>query len=222
VAERPTRSWLVFALLATLLIVLSVVVTAPINTQQAKADIETQLEQQAKQGQAITPQQREMALGFATNPLFTTVLPAVGVVVMLWLGWGVWAAALYLTVTVMGGRGRFGLMWQAVVWSYLPLALRSLVQTGFVLATQTAIRHAGFSGYVTGTDTNSVLLATFLGGVDVFVLWNLILLIVGVSVTARVSKAKSVLVPLVVWILLALGGVGLAYLGRTMGSGLGG
>ena len=46
------------------------------------------------------------------------------------------------------------------------------------------------------------LLATFLSKVDLFLVWNLILLAIGVMLTTRLPRRKAVLVTLGVWLLL--------------------
>ena len=51
-----------------------------------------------------------------------------------------------------------------------------------------------------------MVLVAFLSRIDLFLFWNLILLVIGVAVTTRLPRRKAALVTLGVWLLLtALG-----------------
>jgi hypothetical protein len=92
-----------------------------------------------------------------------------------------------------------------------------LLQTVFILLTGSLIENPGFRAWkrqldatemiaappTTGPDGASILL----GRVDLFLLWNLALLVTGVIAAARISRRKAILITLGVWIVLTLLGL---------------
>jgi hypothetical protein len=216
--EQSGRAWLAAALLAMLFTILPVLVASPISTRKAQEVMRAQMESQAGQMQTLTPEQQQQAESTVANPLFTVVMPGLGGLAGLWIGWLVWAGSLHLLGTMLGGSNSFGQMWQVVVWSWLPYSLRGLLQTVFILLTGSLIEHPGLSGLVSGSSTASEMIAAppstgqmalqyLLGRVDLFLLWNLALLVTGVIAAGRLSRRKALLITLGVWVVLTLLGL---------------
>jgi hypothetical protein len=133
---------------------------------------------------------------------------------------------------VLGGRSTFGQMFPVVVWAWLPYALRGLLQTVYVLASGQLIANPGLSGLVQNEQAISemvvappgagqTLLVAFLSRIDLFLMWNLILLMIGVGVTTRLSRRRSVLVTLGVWVLLTALGLLPALIGGLFAAQIG-
>jgi hypothetical protein len=212
--EHGARTWWVPALLTVFLVVLPIVVAAPITAQQAReAMLVTQEQLGERQGMELSAEQKAQMESMAASPLIIVVFPAILGVVGQVVGWLVWAGALYLAGIVLGGRSTFGQMFRMVAWTWLPHALRGLLQTVYILASGELIANPGLSGLVQdGRSTaevvaappslNHMLLVAFLSKVDLFLIWNLILLLIGVLVVTRLPRGKAVLATLGVWILL--------------------
>jgi len=212
--EHDRRGWWLPAVLAVLLVVLPVVVAAPITAQQTREAILAAQEQMGEQGEArLSDEEKAQMTSYATSPLITTVFPAAAGVVGLIVGWLVWAGALYLAGMALGGRSAFGAMFRMVVWAWLPYVLRGLIQTVYILTSGQVIAHPGLSGLVqqdrpigemiaAPPGLGQLLLVSFLSRIDLFMVWNLILLIVGVRVMTQLSRRKTALVTLAVWLLL--------------------
>ena len=152
-------------------------------------------------------------MSITASPLITTVFPAVGSVFGRVVGWLAWAGALYLAGLALGGRSSFGQMFRTVVWTWLPYVLRGLLQTVYILASGQLIAHPGLSGLVqedrplgemivTPPSPGQTILASFLSQIDLFLVWNLILLLIGVMVVTRLPRRKATLLTLGVWVLL--------------------
>jgi hypothetical protein len=219
--EHGGRTWWVPALLAVLLVALAVVAAAPITARQAREAVAAAQEQWGEQrGEMSAEEQAQMEQGMsiAASPLITVVFPALGGGVGMVVGWLAWAGALYLASTTLGGRSAFGPMFRTVVWAWLPYTLRGLLQTVYILVSGELIANPGLSGLV--LDSRSVsdlvlappslgqtMLAAFLSRVDLFLVWNLILLVTGVMVVTRLPRRKAVLVTLGVWVVLTLVGM---------------
>lgn len=215
--EFRKRSWWLSALLAVLFAILPVIVAAPITAQRSREAVAATQEQFGEDASDEERAQMEQAMSVVASPLITVVFPAVGSALGLAVGWLIWAGALYLAGLALGGRSTFGQMLPMVIWTWFPYALRGLLQTVYILASGQIIANPGLSGFV--LDNRSVgemiaappsmgetLLASFLSRVDIFLIWHMILLVIGVRVTTKLPRRKSALVTLGVWLLLtALG-----------------
>jgi hypothetical protein len=215
---RKNRGWILMAIMTMVAIVLPIIAAAPITTQQAREAFQASLESQRESGQTISPEMEGQISQLATNPLFTVVFPSVVTLTLLWLGWLVWAGGLHLVGTMTGGESQFGEMWRTVVWSWLPFAVRGSLQFAFILLTGEVIAHPGLSGLVADQrpvselitappSTGQLMLQSLLSKIDLFLVWNLALLILGVSITARLSNRKAIFITMGVWAVLVLLGL---------------
>ena len=219
--EQGARTWWLPALLCVCLIVLPIVVATPITTRQAReaflAAQEQMGEQMPEDMSAEQQAQMEQAMSVTASPLITVVFPAVSSVVARAVGWLAWAGALYLAGLALGGRSTFRQMFRTVVWTWLPYAVRGFLQTIYILVSGELVANPGLSGLV--QDSRSIqemvlappsagrmVLVALLSRVDLFLIWNLVLLVIGVRVVARLPRRKAILLTLGVWLLLtALG-----------------
>jgi hypothetical protein len=216
-----------------LLIVLPILASGPLRTQQTREEMRTAQEEMARQmGEDVSEDQLERAMSMAASPLLTVVFPAVGSAVSRVVGWLVWAGALHLVSMLFGGRSTFKQMFPVVVWAWLPYALRGLLQTVYVLTSGQLISNPGLSGLVQNEQAigevvvappspGRTLLVALLSRVDLFLIWNLVLLMIGVGVTTRLSRRKSVLVTLGVWVLLTALGLLPALIGSLFAAQIG-
>jgi hypothetical protein len=148
------------------------------------------------------------------GPVFMYVMPLVGSLTGLWLGWLVLAGLLHLGSTLFGGRGSMQSALNVVAWASLPFAVRDVLRIVFMLIVRHPIVSTGLSGFT----TSSGLLSQLLARADVFLLWNIILLVIGFAVMDGLSKGKSFTNVFIVIALVLLAQAGLA----TLTSGLGG
>jgi hypothetical protein len=210
--------WWLPALLAVLMTVLPVVAGAPLAAEQAREAIVASQERMAEQpGMELSAEQQAQMEGLVASPLIIVVFPAVGAVVGLVIGWLTWSGILYLAGMVFGGRSTFGALFGAVVWTWLPYAVRGLLQTAYVLVNGQLITNPGLSGLVSGARSveemvaappslGQLALTSLLAQVDLFLFWRLTLLAVGVVVVMRLPWRKAVPIVVGIWLLLtALG-----------------
>ena len=212
--EHQARTWWVPALLAVLLVVLPILVSAPISMEQAReALLVTQEQLEERQGIELSAEQQAQMESMATSPLIIVVFPTVLRVVGQIVSWLAWGGALYLAGIALGGRSTFGQMFRVVVWTWLPYTLRGSLQTAYILLSGQLIANPGLSGLVQDSrpiaevvaappSLSQMLLVALLSKVDIFLFWNLILLVIGVRVVTRLPWRKAILATLGVWILL--------------------
>lgn len=144
---------------------------------------------------------------------FMYVIPLVGAWTGLWLGWVLVAGLLHLGSTLLGGRGSMQGALNTVAWASLPFAIRDVLRVIYMLSAGHAIGSPGLSGFA----TSAGFLPQLLARLDLFVLWYVILLIIGFAIVDGLSRGKAVLNVLVVIVLILLAQAGLGTLSSSVG-----
>ena len=235
--DRGGKTWWLPALLAAAMIILPVVVAAPITARVARESFLAAQEQMGEQlDREMSEEDRaqmEQAMSITASPLITAVFPALGGVAGQVVGWLAWAGALYLAALALGGRSTFRQMFRMVLWAWLPYVLRGLLQTIYILASGQLIANPGLSGLVQGETSveemvvappspGQTVLIALLSRVDLFLVWNLVLLVIGVMVVTHLPRRKAVLLTLGVWVLLTALGLAPALVGGLFARQVGG
>jgi len=212
--RRGGASWWVPLVLAVIFVVVPVLVAAPALARQAREAVVASQEEMAEQrGMELSAEQQAQVESIAASPFIIVVFPTVGSVIGLIVGWLAWAGALYLAGVALGGRSPFGSMFRTVVWAWLPYVIRGVLQTIYILATGQVITHPGLSGIA----AESPVLSAFLSRIDLFLVWNLVLLIIGVGVVTHLPRRKSAIVTLGVWVLFTAVSLGFTAISLMIG-----
>lgn len=214
------RRWSVWALpLALVLLSLAVltVVSAPFGLELAREQAQRQL--------ALMPaEQVEAARPMIERSLSLPYLITMGLVsgaVMLALAVLAQATFLYFGTVVSGGEVEFGQVFTLSAWSRLPFAIYFLTQAGFIALTRRMIEYQGLAFLVRSGDLlQDARNPTFalLSQVNIFWLWHLLLIVIGLAVAARFSRVKA----LVLALLYAVLALGLSVLPALLFGGMGG
>lgn len=191
IVANPHPTWRTPLLLVILGAILATVVAGSIKAAAAAAGQITlppnfefyTPEQQAQFQQAAT----------ATNtPTFNYLLPALGAalgVIVVWflIGW-----SAHLLQTLLGGRGTSRAALNIAAWSALPAVVRYLVQSAFMLTSDRLVSGAGLSGFApAGEGFVNALLAGVLTNIDIYLVWQIILLYFGIRLSSELPRAKS-------------------------------
>jgi hypothetical protein len=172
--------------------------------------------------QYYTPEQQAQylqAIQSTQGPVFTYVLPSIASILGVWFGWLVLGGILHLVTTLFGGRGSTAISLNIVAWASLPLVLRELIQIIYTLSAQKLITSPGLSGFSpTGETGWPLLLGQIFKLIDIYLIWQIVLLILGTRLSTGLNPSKSffsvILSILVIFILQ----VGIAYLGSILGN----
>ncbi len=218
-------SWLWLAGLAIVMLVVSLVVLMPISRAAAEQQVEAMREQF---GADITPAQEaqiQQMSAFAGNPLIIVVFPAITGAIALVIGWLFRGGVLYLFGLALGGQAKFSAMFRMGLWTTLPDVVRQIITTVGTAIAGRALK-SGLSFLVATPEGaipsgSAALWQTFLSGIDVYWLWAIVLTVIGVAVTARLSWRKGLVVTLGYWVLTVLFAVGATWLGLTLASQFG-
>jgi hypothetical protein len=125
-----------------------------------------------------------------SSSLFTVIFPIIGGLLGLWITWFLLSAILHMSLTLAGSRSKSLRFYNLVGWAMLPIAVRQIIQILAMLIGHTVVNNSGLSGFVTGTG-GAAFLAGILGQIDLFFLWELVLLYMGVHALSGLSKQKA-------------------------------
>jgi hypothetical protein len=126
------------------------------------------------------------------GPTFVYIIPAVGALTSLWLGWAIISGLLHLVSTLLGGRGSMSTALNVIGWASLPFALRDILRVVFMLIVQRTIASPGLSGFVTGIEGGSAFISQILTLTDIFLLWHMVLVVVGIKITDGLTRGKAI------------------------------
>lgn len=210
--SESRSTWLTPMLVLTVTAILVVVVAGSLKTRAAMMGEF----QQPRDWQWWTPEMQEdymQAQQATQGPVFMYIMPMVGSLTGLWLGWLLFAALLHFGSTLLGGRGSMQSALNIVAWASLPFALRDILRMVFMLIAGHAITSPGLSGFI----TTPGFLAQLLTRIDIFFLWHVLLLVIGFGVADSLPRGKATAGVLIVILLVLLAQAGLA----TLTSGFG-
>jgi hypothetical protein len=100
-----------------------------------------------------------------------------------------------------------------VAWASLPFAVRDLLRIVYMLSAGHALNSPGLSGF----STNAGFVSHLLIRADIFLIWNVILLVIGFAVADGLSRGKAVTGVLVVVVLVLFAQAGLGALSSGFG-----
>lgn len=211
-ASEARSSWSTPMLLLTVTAILAVVVAGYLRTRAAMMG-EVPL---PPDWQWWTPEMQNnymQAQQATQGPVFMYIMPLVGSLTGLWLGWLVLAGLLHLGSTLFGGRGSMQNALNVVAWASLPFALRDLLRIVFMLAVGRVIASPGLAGFAASGFASSLL-----SRLDLFLLWNILLLVIGFAVADSLPRGKAFVNVFIVILLVVLAQAGLATLSSGLGS----
>lgn len=192
-------TWLTPMLLLSLTTILVVIVTGYLKTQAALNGVvelppdwefwTTEMQENYLQAQQATQ-----------SPAINYVIPMIGALFSLWLGWLIFSGIMRLVSTLLGGRGSMQSALNVVGWAGIPFAVRDVLRVLFMLSAGRAIASPGLSGFV-----EAGFALQFLSHTDLFMFWNIALLGIGFSVVDGLPRGKALIgAAVVVFILLAI------------------
>jgi hypothetical protein len=131
----------------------------------------------------------------SSSTLLSTVLSALGSLVSFVFTWLLIGSLANLLSISFGGQGNTKLSIVFTAWTCIPIGIRSIMQMMYVVATSTPINAVGLSGFAsTASTTIAILLEKILAQIDIYSIWQAVLLVVGISVMTKLDKKKSILI----------------------------
>ena len=210
--SEARATWLTPMLVLTVTAILVVVVAGYLKTQAAMMG-EIELPPDWQYWSPDMQQNYMQAQQATQGATFMYIIPLVGALTTLWLGWILVAGLLHLGSTLLGGRGSMQSALNVVAWASLPFALRDLLRVVYMLVTKHSIASAGLSGFAASAGFLSQLLAH----VDLFWIWYLVLLVIGFAIADGLPRNKAFVGVIVVLLLVLAAQAGLGSLTSSLG-----
>lgn len=143
---------------------------------------------------------------------FRYYIPALTGLAGLWLGWPILSGLLHLLSTLLGGRGTQASTLNVVAWSSLPFALRDGLRAIYMLIVKHALVSPGLSGFISSTQGAAGFASNLLKHVDLFLVWYVLLLVIGMTIFDSLTKTKAWVTVLVVILVSLLAQAGISTL----------
>ena len=213
---NPRFKWLLPLILAILMAVLTAVLSAPHSSELANQTSQTQINELNLSAEETAAMLEQTAM--FRSPVFFMALGSVTAIVLTPILWGLISTVLYFVAVIAGAELKFVSTFLIVAWASLPITLRSLIQAIIIGVTGRFPLYPGLAALqITGDplkDSTNPLVA-LLSFADIFWIWHVILLTLGLSVVAKFSKTKSLFVVLF-YVAIAIGlAVGLVLLSAS-------
>lgn len=144
--------------------------------------------------------------GPTTSALGTAISAGTSTVTTL-LGYLLRGLLVLVLGLVLGGRASFKQVFRMGVWTTLPFVIRNAIQL-IATAVTGRIPVSGLAGLAFGAGGVSPVLAVILSNIDIYLIWSLILLGVGVAATTQLSRIKSAVVALGYWLVTIAASLG--------------
>ena len=210
-ASEARATWFTPMLILSITVILAVATTGYLKTRAAMMGEITL----PPDWQWWTPEMQNnymQAQQATQGPVFMYIMPLIGSLTGLWLGWLVLAGLLHLGSTLFGGRGSMQTALNLVGWASLPFAVRDILRVAYMFLAQHTITSPSLSGFATSTFFIAVL-----SRVDLFLIWNIALLVIGFAIADGLPRGKSFANVMIVIIIVLLAQAGLAALASNIG-----
>lgn len=201
-----------------LIVILGYLTTAVI---MPKMDFSTMREQQAEAMRKQNPNMSEEQMAQMERITSASVKVMSWVFPLLFIVWYlIIAGVLLLAFRLMGGEGNFAQAFAITLYSWIPMVLFSILTAIIVLArgsfdpVTAATLVKSNPAFLVDMKANPVLYS-LLSSIDLFTIWMLILLTIGFSVMSKLSKAKSAVIVVSLWIASLVIKVGFAAIGAA-------
>lgn len=204
--EKP--AWQVPFIIILIVVALSAAFTVSV-TQGSEEVIARQEEAFRERG--LTDEQIEQAKQFTEGPLpivFGGIGGAVVTVVILL----VFALLLNLFIPAMGGLKGYAMVFAVVCYSAMVLVPGAILKLILVIVTESPFVATSLALLAPGIEKTSFLWR-FLNSFDFFVIWEMILVAMGITITRDVKKTSAYFLVFAIWFVSIFVGVGLQSLG---------
>lgn len=199
IADKDHAVWIAPLLILMISALLVVLVAAPVIGRTS------QTVSMPEGFEYFSPEQQQQfqeSVAVGASPVVTIIFPLASRFLGIWLGWFLLASILHLSLTLNGSRSSNRSILNVVSWASLPFVIRDLVQTVVILSTSQLIPSPGLSGFVSADATGfSLFLGSFLAYVDIYLIWQFILVMLGARKVSGLKPGKVWLATILAFII---------------------
>lgn len=218
VAQNPRLRWVWPTILNLASIGLYMGLAAPYLVDAARKAMLLQISQMPPSQAEVVQAQMER---FTSLP-FVVGSGTISAVLGLFVAWVLAAAILYFGCLIAGEDLTFNTVMALVPWTWMPFALRGMVQAAWTAMRRELIQTPGLSALVSSgnpmADARNPMFAV-LSQVDLFALWHLILIYAALRAATRMRTNKAAWLVGVYAVLSVLARLIPVMIGRAFGAG---
>lgn len=204
--EKPT--WQVPFIIVLVVIALSAAFT--VSVTQGNEEIMMQQEE-AMRERGLSDEQIEQAMQVTQGPV-PIVFGGIGGAVIMAIMLLVFALVLNLFIPALGGIKGYAMVFAVVCFSAMVLVPQAILKLILIATTQSPFVATSLALLAPGVEKTSFLWR-FLNSFDFFVIWEMILVAMGITVTRDIKKSNAYILVFAVWFVSIFIGIGLQSLG---------
>jgi len=201
--EKP--EWLM-----PLIVVLVVLTILSILTISTTRDLISAQQIEAMKQRNMTDEQIEQAMKFASGPMIM-VFGAIGTIIGILVVLLIFAGILNLFIPMFGGEGGFRFVFSVVSYSALVKIPGQLLRWILIMLKHSLQVSTSLALFLPNPETKSFAYR-LLSGIDFFIIWEMILVATGISITNNLKKQNAYILVFAIWIVSILLGIGLGSL----------
>lgn len=174
-------------------------------------DMQREMSERSMENRQLTPEQEEMAMQRFSRPdspvyrIVAIVLQVLGQLLWLMIMAGI---LMFGGNVLLGGESTFKTLMAITAYSWLVLIPKTLLTVPLMLAKGSAAVSTSLQILIP-SDQWMTPLGAALGAFDLFSIWMIFLLVTGISIAYRFSRAKAATLVISLYVMMALVGVGL-------------
>ena len=215
IADKNYAVWITPLILLMVSALLLVLVSAPI------VGLASQIVSPPEGFEYFSPEQQQQFQEFVAvgaSPVVTIIFPLAIRFLGIWLGWFLLASILHLSLTLNGSRSSSRAILNVVAWASLPFVIRDILQTVVIVSSKQLITKPGLSGFIADEAAGfSMFLGAMLAFIDIYLIWQFILVLLGARKVSGLKPGKVWLATLLAFIIF----LGLKALPGFIGAQLG-
>jgi hypothetical protein len=148
-----------------------------------------------------SPEDAEMALSMASK--FAIPSAVIGAAVQTFAMLFVIAGIFHLLFRMVGGKGSFRNARAVVGYGMIITTIGSLVKLPIMISKETMFVELGPTIFLPALEPSDKLYKFLFTGFDLFSIWWLVILIIGLAIGYRVSKSKAATVVVLAWLVMS-------------------
>lgn len=203
ICSQEKAVWLVPLLILSGLQIIKSVIEGPLKSAAALAAQTVPSPEMSY----LTPEEMakiQQGAAMTNGPVFTVLFPALAAIIGIWLSWIILGSILHLGLTLAGNRNNTLASLNLASWSAMPIVIRLVVQIIATLLTKQVISQPGLAGFITPSGGISIYFSAVLGLVDLYIVWQVILLTIGARQMGNITLSKAVICVLICVFLVLL------------------
>jgi len=187
--KDKTKWWLAIVVFALMIMIMTAyIMFSPEGAEMIRASI---IERGAGPAEADQAVQMARAVGLP--------IQIIGIAIFVFAIAFIGAAIIHFLAKMLGGKGIFRHGRAIVCWGLLIPALGTLVKIPIMVVTGKQMIETSPSIFFSGLEPTDTLFKFLNSGFDVFVIWETVVVLLGVAVMYRLTKGKAAAVALLSW-----------------------